>query len=433
MKKLAIAFSFLFVAGNILHAQDLKKARTAVTLLLLKPDKLEDAKMEVDKLFTSDKTSNDAESYLLKMEIYSALAVNEALSPKYPGAEMEAYDALKKYLELEPNEDKLKKDNYVGVNGIYTTLFKEGIKYYNVKAWDSAYNKFKNLATFGDMLIEKKWSTAAFDTTSHLYAAATAQNALLEKEAVYHYSKLADIKVSGKDYEGVYEYLTKFYLNNPNDEKFQKYTAIAKEVYPANTLWSEIEFEYTKKNSKLDDFVKKFEAADAAGNLTAEEYTDYGNVFASDERVRDLPEDQKKPYNEKAFYAFKKAYGKDSTNGIAAYNAAVTAYSTFQVSADSASAVKGVTAEIKARKAVVNKQAIADADVAANWLDKAFNSLAAKTTRSGQEKGLLNKSLDLLYNVYEYKRDMSRGVNPKEYDLYEKKLNDLNALHDKFK
>ncbi len=432
MKKLAIAFSFFFFTGIVLHAQDLKKAKSAYTMSLVKPESIENAKVEVDKLMTDEKLNKQAESYLLKMQVYSAIAANEAIAAKYPEIELQAFDALKKYLELEPGEDKLKADRYDGVNGIYNIFFKKGVKFYQEEKWDQSFEKFKNMAALGEILIERKWSNSAFDTTSHLYAAATAQNAKKDKDAVFYYSKLADIKVSGKDYEGVYEYLTKYFLNNPDETQFKKYIAIAKEVYPEQSLWKDLEFEFTKKNSDIQSFVTKFKAEDATNTLTSEQYSEYGSFFATDDKIKDLPEDQRTPYNNMAFYAFKKAYDKDTTNGVAGYNAGVTAYGQFETKADSARSFKGTTVEIKNQRTAANKVALDAADLSVTWLEKAHRSLAGKTERSNLEKGLLNKSVDLLYNVYEYKRDMSRGVSPKDYDLFDAKLTYYNSLHGKY-
>jgi len=432
MKKLSIAFSFLLLTGTVVHAQDLKKAKTAYTLSGIKPETLENAKTEVDKLMTDEKLNKQAESYLLKMQIYGAIANNEQFSAKYPGADIQALTALKKYVELEPSEEKLKADRYEGINNVYNNFFKTGVKHYQAQEWDKSFENFKLMAEMGDMLIARKWSNSPFDTTAYLYAAATAQNSKKDADAVKYYSRLAEIKVSGKDYEGVYEYLTKYYLNNPNDAEFNRFIVLAKEVYPANDLWKELEFEYKRKNSNVDDMVKKYNDGDAAKSLSASDYFDFGNYFVNDPKVKDLDEAKKLEFNRKATNAFIKAFTLDTTNGIAGYNAGVTLYADFETMADSARAIKGTTADIKTKKTVANNVALGAADKSIEWLEKAFASLSAKTNRSNLEKGLLNKSIDLLYNAYEYKRDMSRGVNPKDYDKYDAKLTYYNSLHGKF-
>ena len=432
MKKLTIAFSILLLTGSIVQAQDLKKAKAAYILAKVKPETLESAKGEVDKLMTDEKTNKLPESFLLKMQVYGKITTDSVLFAKYPTADLDALTALKKYLELEPAEEKLKAESYDGVNYIYSSFFKKGVKLYQAQDWEKSFAEFKSMAEMGDLLIARKWSTSSFDTTSYLYAAATAQNAKKEAEAIKYYSGLANIKVNGKDYEGVYEYLTKYYLNNPNEAEFKKYIGYAKELYPTNDLWKDLEFEYTKQNSDVSDIIKKFDAADAAKTMTSTEYFDYGNYFVNDKKIKDLEESKRAEFNKKAIYAFSKAYDTDTTNAIAAYNAGVTTYANFETVADSARAIKGTTADVKVKKAAANKAAVEAADNSIIWLEKAFASLSAKKERSNLEKGLLNKSIDLLYNVYEYKRDMSRGVNVKDYDKYDAKLSYYNSLHGKF-
>ena len=433
MKKITVAFLMLLSAGIAVQAQDLKKAKAAYTMAALKPETIDNAKTEVDKLMSDAKTNTKPESYLLKMQVYGTIAANEELAAKYPGADIEAMEALKKYVELEPNEEKLKEEKFDGINNVYNSFFKSGVKHYQAQDWDKSFDKFQKMAEMGDMLIARKWSTSPFDTTAYLYAAATAQNAKKDAEAVKYYSKLAEIKVAGKDYEGVYEYLTKYYLNNPNDAEFKKFIGLAKEVYPENSLWKDLEFEYTKRNSDINDIVSKFDAADAAKNMTSEDYLEYGNYFVNDPKIKDLDDSKKGDFNKKAMYAFSRAYELDTTNAIAAYNAAVTNYQQFETLSDSARSFKGTTADIKAKRTAAQKLASDQADKSIEWLEKAHNSLAAKTDRSNLEKGLLSKSIDLLYNTYEYKRDMSRGVNPKDYDKYDAKLTYYNTLHDKYK
>jgi hypothetical protein len=130
-------------------------------------------------------------------------------------------------------------------------------------------------------------------------------------------------------------------------------------------------------------------------------------------------------------YAFEKAHEKDSTNALASYNAGVTIYAQWQDLTDAARAIKGTTADIKAKRAAADKIADAAADKSIPWLEKAFWSLKAKATKNNLEKGCLTKSTDLLYNLYAYKQDRSRGVSPKDYDKFEAKAKFFDSLHGK--
>lgn len=260
MKKITIGVMLLFAIGSAVKAQDYKKVREALALAQVPGNagqaKLEEAKAQLDKVLTDPKAEGKAETYLLKTEVLGTIAGNDALKAKYPTADAEALQALKKYLELEPNEAKIKEDKYAGVNSAYSSLFSAGVKHYNQKNWDSAYAKFKDVAELGDILTARKWTTSAFDTTSYLYAGVTAQNAKKDEEAAKYYGKIAERKIAGKDYEGIYDYLTKYYLNNNNQNEFKKYLALAKQAYPSNTLWNDLEFANTTENANVEDMVK---------------------------------------------------------------------------------------------------------------------------------------------------------------------------------
>lgn len=435
MKKIAIGFLLLFAISTDINAQDVKKVRTILALAQIPragAQKLEDAKTEIDKLAADPKASANPEVLALKAEIYGLIAADSSLRTKYPNADIEGLQTLKKYLAVEPTEKTLKADGYTGVNQIYASLFNTGVKLYNEKNWEAAFDKFKNVAELSDTLIKRKWTNSAFDTTANLYAGVTAQNAKKEAEAAKYYGALASQKVKGQDYESLYEFLTKYYLNNKNETEFKKYIALAKEVYPTNELWSDLEFVYQTKNAEPADMLKRFNEDDAAGKLTASNYFDYGNMFVSDKKIREMDAPKRTEFTNKAIYAFTKASEKDTANALASYNVGVTTYAQWEELLEAARQIKGTTADIKAKRAAADKLADAAADKSLVWMERAFNSLAAKTNRSNLEKGTLSKSTDLLYNLYAYKKDRSKVINPKDYDKFDAKAKFYDNLHGKY-
>lgn len=436
MKRITIGVLLLIFIGSALQAQDFKKVRNAMILAQMGgagDQKLEEAKTELDKLLADPKAQNNPEAYLLKTEVYGSISGNTALKEKYPNADVEAYDALKKYLQLEPAETKLKEDKYAGVNSIYSSLFSAGVKEYNAKNWDAAYSKFKVVAELGDMFTTRKWSNSAFDTTSYLYAGVTAQNAKKDEEAARYYGKIAENKVTGSDYEGIYDYLVKYYLNKNDQAQFTKYLALAKEAFPKNSIWNDLEFANTTDNASVEDVVKKFEAGDAAKSLTPGNYLDYGDYFINNKKIKELDAAKKAEFTNKAYYSFSRAAEIDTANGgIANFNAGVAAYTMFEEASENRAKIKGTTADIRAKQAAADKIADAAADKSIQSLEKCFATLSAKTTRSNIERNCLSKSTDLLYNLYEYKKNRSRGTNPKDYDKYEAKSKYYDSLHGKF-
>jgi hypothetical protein len=435
MKKVTIAIAVLLMTGAVVQAQDLKKVRTAYNFTLLPNSgaaKLEDAKTEIDKVIADPKLNNTAEAWLFKAMIYGKLAGDEALSAKYAAANTQALAALRKYLELDPEAKKIREENFGGLNETYRSFFSLGVKEYKANNWVKAHDYFRQLVDLSDLMVAKKWTTTAFDTTAYLYAGVTAQNAKMEDDAVKYYSTLADRKIAGPDYEGVYDYVSRYYMKKKNQEKFNQYITLSREAYPKLTVWNDLQFNYLTTNYELPELVKYFDEQDAAKKLTSMEYFDYGNFFVNDKKVKDLEEAKRGDYTRKSAYAFAKSYELDTTNLLAAYNTGVTYFALYEAQADAARQIKGVTPEIKAKRSQADKFADASADKAIEWLERAYTSLAAKKERSNLERGSLNKSIDLLYNAYNYKRDRSRGVNPKDYDKYDAKMKLYDSLHGKY-
>jgi hypothetical protein len=265
-----------------------------------------------------------------------------------------------------------------------------------------------------------------------LYAGVTSQNAKKNEDAAKYYSKIADLKIGGKEYEGIYDFLTKYYLNSNNQPQFKKYLALAKQVYPTNTLWNDLEFSNTTDNAPLEDMVKKFSDADAAKSIDAKGYLDYGDYFINNKKIKDLEPAQKAVYTQKAFYAFSKAADLDTANGLSSYNAGIAAYTLFEDASDSARKIKGVTAAIKSKRAAADKVADSAADNSITWLEKSFTTLSSKTDRTNTEKSVVGKSADLLYNLYAYKKDRTKVLNPKNYDKYDAKSKFYDSMHGKF-
>ena len=423
MKKITIGLMLLVAGNNAVFSQDFKKVKNPLTIFLtLGGDaKLEEAKTEVDKLMADPKAQGKAEAYLLKTEVYGSIASGDALKTKYPLAGQEALPSLKKYLELEPDFAKYKEDNYAGVNGIYTSFYNEGIKNYNVKNWDSAYSSFKGVVDVSDIMIKNKWTAVTFDTTAYLFAGITSQNANKEEESLKYYEKLASLKVKGKDYEHIYVFLPQYYSKKKDEAQFKRVLALGKEVYPEKTFWNDLEFEYITNNLSLSEISKKFDEQLAANQLKADNAMDFGNFFFNDKKIKDLKPEERKPYTDRAVQSFNKALELDPKNVLASYNVAVSAYVIWEDAADAATAIKGITADIKTRRAQADKVAMSAGDKAVDALEKAYKMLDEKADKSKVEKNSQSSTAKFLANLYSWKRDKSKG-KAAEYDMYDKKM-----------
>ena len=71
-------------------------------------------------------------------------------------------------------------------------------------------------------------------------------------------------------------------------------------------------------------------------------------------------------------------------------------------------------------------------DVSSEWMEKSFAVLKDKANKINSEKNVLNKTVDFLANIYQYKRDKAKGKDQKAYDAFDAKYKQFDALHDKY-
>lgn len=453
MKKLLLlaTFGVLVLFSN---AQDFKKVLTPFVM-----KQLEVAKVEIDKIVADPKAANNPLTWIWKSKVYAALYKDDATRLKYPGSEIVADEAFKKYISIDPTYKSLKE---IGAQDapfdIYSASFNLGIKAFNAKNWDSSFYYFNYAVYYSDIIFQNKFTpTNGFDTTAVLYKGFSAQNGKKYDEAVKCYERIADSSVFGDSYADIY----KFILVNCSDHKdsatFYKYYTIAKKGYP-KTDWEEYELDFIGKSYDLAQKTRLFEKEDAAGTLSELRYLHYADMFANPTKAEKANMDSLTlaAYQIKASDAFKKAFAKNSENSIAAFNAGVIYYNNFNIYDDRQRVNIKTLQELNANKPVEKdpkKKVVADAkfkeqietlkkanaeidkpmteaaDISIEWLEKAFNILKDKTQKAQTEKNCYNKSVDFLANLYAYKRDKARGKDPKNYDAFDAKYKYYDGLH----
>lgn len=460
MKKfLMLALSIVMFISSF--AQD-KQFQPVSNLFIL--GQVEKAKPEIDKIMNDPKAQAKAEGWLWKARVYAELFYAEDLRAKYPGSGAIAFEAFKKYESMDADY-KLISDvtvNWRPMDLLYVANFNVGRKFFDAKQWDSSFNTFVVAAHMGDIIVKKdlRKNGAKIDTISVLYTAYAAQNAKKEDEASKYYEKFADLKIGGNDFKDAYTYILINASNKKNEEKFYKYLAIAKELYPAGE-WDDYEFDYINKNLTLTQKLEKYDKEDAAGTLTARKYLLYGQTFSEigREEKHNLDSLTKVKYEQKAIDAFVKAYNKDNTLGLAAFNAGVIYYNEFGVYEERQNNNRRALQELNTNRPVEKdpkKKAAADAkfkeqtdvykkanadlekplmetiDNAINWLEKSYNILKTGDTKDRTIKNCLNNAVKWLANCYQFKKEKVRGKDPKAYDTYDAKYKEYDALYGKF-
>lgn len=401
--------------------------------------KMEDAKKEVDKLMTEDKTKDKPETYIWKLNVYSELYADSSLSPKYPTAATEAFDALNQYTTKEPDLKKLKDEGMRAVSLLYGNSFNNGRAAFQEKDWNKAFDNFAFCQQVSEFIGKNGLTTTGkytIDTTVVLYAAYSAQNAGKVQEAASRYKALADWKINDQDFQDIYKFILDYDTKQKDEASFKKYLAIAKEAYPNDAaMWGQFEMNFMTSNTGIDQIISKYKEEDAAGKLTEDGYLTYAETFAMPDKAQEekLDSAQKIQLKLTAADAFEKAYNQNNKMGIYAFNAGVLYYGIFTVLDDRFYNNTGEAAALKAKRAEIVKEQQDYAAKAIEWLEKGYTSLKAKEPREKNESLSLNRSVDYLANLYLWKRDKSRGVNPKDYDTYDAKYQVYDKEHDKYK
>lgn len=467
MKK-TLFLILMVTAGTMAVAQDIKKVQTAYVI-----NRFDDAKTEIDKVLADPKSLDKAETWFWKATVYASLVKDTTKLARNPALEQQANEAFKKYAEMDPEYALVKERSAQGFFDMYASSYYSGIKMFNNKQWETAASKFENAIHYIDIIIKNKWSggSLTFDTTAVLYTAYAYQNAANEPKldkatqaqrlakAANFYGILADHKVSGKDYEDVYKFLVTEYTITKNEAQFNKYLSLGKELYPDGP-WDEYEIDYMDKNYDLARKTEVYDKEDAAGTLSEIKYLQFGDLFVKVKNEdKELDAAKQKSYTLKAADAFKKAYGKNAKNGIAAFNVGVIYYNIYSdyednyltnirsmqaFSADrpvekdpkkkaaADAKLKEQVDPLKKANAEIEKPMMENLDMAIEWLEKTYTVLKDKTDRENIEKSVLNKSVDFLANLYAYKRDRARGKDTQAFDAYDAKYKQFDQLHNKF-
>src|SRR5438128_4309972 len=86
---------------------------------LLKANKLQEAKAEIDKVLANEKNANNSEAWYYKAKVYSALGMDTTARTGVDDIKWEAFQAIKKYMDLDPKTLLLQIDGYKPVMDIY--------------------------------------------------------------------------------------------------------------------------------------------------------------------------------------------------------------------------------------------------------------------------------------------------------------------------
>ena len=438
MKKISFIIA-MCLGVSMVNAQGIDDVKKYVIL-----GQYKEGKTELDKAMANAKFSAKPEAWMLKTAIYAYMALDdkEKNTTLKDQLALEAYNAFKKYMEMEPALTLASSPEYKDYPiYVYNSFTISGYNDYQKELWESAFSKFKKAEELSSLLISKKIFPVAFDTTVIQLAGITAQNSKNTDDAVYYYKKLVDHGMKGEDYENAYKYLVYNYFQKKDYANFEKYKALGKELYPKTEYFGfdKLDFAYDLATG-FDDRVKLLE------EVLATDHNNYKGTLLLAEIMYDTLHSTREGAVQPSNAA------ELETRMVALFNKAATLkadditphlflgehfYLKAQAINEQRSAhAKAMQARTKpgqmaskddiAKRDALDKQYLEALEVAREPLEKAGNMFATKTSMDMREKQQYKKIANDVAEIYSYKRIMAKGkpADQAKFTAEEKKWND---------
>lgn len=242
--------------------------------------KLLKAKETISLALANDKTKDNAEAWYLKSLICTQIAEDSILSKQYPEMRFEAFEAFKKVYELNPQELQQYTLTYNAgqylISDLYGLYWQDAAKSFNYGDYIEALKNFRLAKEVQDFWVTLPNSNRPeMDTVLIFNIANSAMNVYQTNNeinrsyldtAIVYYELLANAKISGSIYEGVYGTIAYYYYQvHPNTDKFKKYLYLGRKLFPDSKRLSNIETDWKVKSaSKSGNKQKMFQAYEDA-------------------------------------------------------------------------------------------------------------------------------------------------------------------------
>ncbi len=206
--------------------------------------KFVEAKDKLDKFMADPKNQKNANAWYYKGVIYNELAKDTTK----PGLDYrtEAFSSLKRYQELDSKNIMMTLEQNGRLFQLYEGFYNEGVRNYNAKAYDKAYQNLRNASAVKDYVYKKGYSYnnfafPALDTQLLLLTGSAGILTQKEDEAIPYYQMLADAKLRANDYKDIYSYLVEYFSKKKDMANRDKYLQIGTQLYPDDNYWLQVQ------------------------------------------------------------------------------------------------------------------------------------------------------------------------------------------------
>lgn len=259
MKKLCFFSYVLFVAAGA-GAQSLDDIGK-----LMEKNKYDAAKVSIEKYIADPKNVTSAEAWYYKGRIYNSLSKDSTVAKQDAYTyKQTAFDAFKKNQQLDKLDLRMKSEFFKSYLDLYLGFYDLGAQNFNLKNYPAAYNAFSKSQEMENFILSKNYlydeiKLNKLDTALVMNIAASALQASDTLNAVINYRRITDAGITGLDYERVYEYLARYYLDKKDNSNAQMILAKAKAAYPSNNFWNALEVEQISKSGNIKALLARYD------------------------------------------------------------------------------------------------------------------------------------------------------------------------------
>ena len=259
MKKLCF-FSFVLFVAAVANAQSLDDIGK-----LMEKNKYAAAKVSIEKYIADPKNAASAEAWYYKGRIYNSLSKDSTVAKQDAyNYKQTAFDAFKKNQQLDKFDLRMKTEFFKSYLDLYLGFYDLGAQNFNLKNYPAAYNSFSKSQEMENFILSKNYlydeiKLNKLDTALVMNIAASALQASDTLNAVINYRRITDAGITGLDYERVYEYLGRYYLEKKDNSNAQMILAKAKTAYPTNNFWNALEVEQISKSGDIKALLARYD------------------------------------------------------------------------------------------------------------------------------------------------------------------------------
>ena len=261
MKKIFLITALGLATINVTNAQSSKVMAAYNYLEDYKLNKdgedLVTAKEAIDAASTNEATSILGKTWYYKGLIYYALSKDELLSKTDDSFQKTAFESFEKALSL---EDKKFRNGAEAVNylkAISADVFNKGVEQYGAGDYAGAYKSFTTMKKVNASLLKNNSTLQVSEIQVANSAAAAAEQAGLNKEAILAYKELLEYSDDANNYR----FLASLYKREGDKEKAMATLEEAAKIHPENADIVIDQLNFFIENGQLDQAIDKIDKA----------------------------------------------------------------------------------------------------------------------------------------------------------------------------